>query len=70
MIKKIMYSLRLPNIQYTPTLLQLPDRHVMKPNGVLEYVCVSLYSWEYHVNFMVLTTKNNLGGHPLIVGRP
>jgi len=33
---------------------------------------VSLYldSWEYPIDFMILTTKNNLGCHPLILGRP
>src|ERR1700733_13219339 len=58
-----------PNLQYTPTLLQLADRSVIKPDGVLEDVCVSLDSWEYLIDFMVLTPKNNLGGHPLIIGR-
>jgi len=43
---------------------------VIKPYGALEDVCVSLDSWEYPVDFMVLTPKNNLGGHPLIIGRP
>lgn len=65
-----MDSLRLPNLQYTPTLLQLEDRSVIKPDGVLEDVCVSLDSWEYLVDFMVLIPKNNLGGHPLILRRP
>ena len=70
MSKQVMDSLRLPNLQYTPTLLQLEDRSVIKPDGVLEDVCVSLDSWEYLVGFMVLTPKNNLGGHPLFLGRP
>lgn len=65
-----MDTLKLPNLQYTPTLLQLADRSVIKPDGVLEDVCVSLDSWEYPVDFMLLTPKNNLGGHPLILGRP
>ena len=53
----------------TPTLLQLADRSVIKPDGVLEDISVSLYSWEYPIDFMILTPKNNLGGHPLILGR-
>jgi len=48
----------------------LADRSMIKPDGVLEDVCVSLDSWEYPVDFMVLTPKNNLGGHPLILVRP
>ena len=37
---------------------------------MLEDVCVSLDSWEYPIDFMVLTPKNNLARHPLILGRP
>jgi len=37
---------------------------------VLEDILVSLDSWEYPVDFMILTPKNNLGGHPFILGRP
>jgi len=70
MSKQVMDTLRLPNLQYTPTLLQLADRSVIKPDGVLEDVRVSLDSWEYPIDFMVLTPKNNLRGHPLILGRP
>ena len=64
-----MEILKLPNLQYTPTLLQLANRSVIKSDGVLEDISVSLGSWEYLVNFMILTPKNNLGGHPLILGR-
>ena len=31
---------------------------------------MSLWPWEYLVDFMILTPKNNLGGHPLILGIP
>ena len=70
MSKQTMEQLKLPNPLYTPTLLQLADRPVIKPEGVLEDILVSLDSWEYPVDFMILTPKNNLGGHPLILGRP
>jgi hypothetical protein len=36
MSKQTMNQLKLPNLQYTPTLLQLADRSVIKPDGVLE----------------------------------
>ena len=68
--KQTMEQLKLPNLLYTPTLLQLADRSIIKPDGVLEDISVSLDSWEYLVDFMILTPKNNLGGHPLILGRP
>ena len=70
MRKQTLERLKLPNILCTPTLLQLANRSVIKPDGVLEDISVSLNSWEYHVDFMILTPKNNLGGHPLILGRP
>lgn len=70
MRKKPMEQLKLPNLLYTPTLLQLADRSVIRPDGVLEDISVSLDYWEYPVDFMILTRKNNLGGHTLILGRP
>ena len=39
-----MDQLKLPNLQYTPTLLQLEDRYVIKHNIILEDVVVSLDS--------------------------
>ena len=46
MSKQNMEQLKLPNLLYTPTLLQLADRSVIKPDGVLEDISVSLDSWE------------------------
>ena len=57
-----MEQLKLPNLLFTTTLLQLVDRSIIKPDGVLEYISVSLDSWEYPVDFMILTPKSNLGG--------
>eukprot|EP00253_Pinus_taeda_P013839 PITA_13839 len=68
--RQTMEQLKLPNLLFTPTLLQLADRSIIKPDGVLEDISVSLDSWEYPVDFMILTPKSNLGGHPLILGRP
>eukprot|EP00253_Pinus_taeda_P034750 PITA_34750 len=69
MSRQTMEQLKLPNLLFTPTLLQLADHSIIKPNGVLEDISVSLDSWEYPVDFMILTPKSNLGGHPLILGR-
>lgn len=57
MIKQTMEQLKLPNLKYTPTLLQLADMSIIKPDGILEYVFVYLDSWEYFVHFMFLTPK-------------
>ena len=43
---------------------------MIKPDGVIEDIPMSLYSWEYPVDFMMLNPKNDLGGHPIILGRP
>eukprot|EP00253_Pinus_taeda_P008478 PITA_08478 len=69
MSRQTMEHLKLPNLLFTPTLLQLADRSIIKPNGVLEDILVSLDSWQYLVDFMILTPKSNLGGLPLILGR-
>ena len=70
MSRQIMDKMKLPNLLFTPTLLQLADRSVIKPDGVIEDIPVSLDSWDYPMDFMILTPKNNLGGHPIILGRP
>ena len=48
----------------------MADRSIIKLDGVLEDISVSLDSWEYPVDFMILTPKRYLRGHPLILGRP
>eukprot|EP00253_Pinus_taeda_P003091 PITA_03091 len=70
MSRQTMEQLKLPNLLFIPTLMQLSDQSIIKPYGVLEDISVSLDSWEYPVDFMILTPKHNLGGHPLILGRP
>lgn len=44
MSKQTMNQLKLPNLQYTPTMLQLADRFVINLDGVLEDIFVFLYS--------------------------
>lgn len=69
MTKNMLDKLQLKNLQYTPSISQLADRSIIKSKGVLEDILMSLDSWEYLVNFMVLTPKTNLGGHLLILRR-
>lgn len=54
----------------TPTILELADRSTIKPEGVIEDLIISVESWNYPADFVVLQTKTKLGGHPLILGRP
>jgi len=68
MTKKTMDQLGLVHIRPTPTMLELKDRSKIKPKGVLYDVVVSLDSWEYPTDFIVLQPQNLVGGHPLILG--
>ena len=65
-----MKHLKLHNIKTTTTILELADRYKVVPEGILEDIIISLDSWEYPVEFLILQPKTNLGGYPLILGRP
>ena len=41
-------------LQPTSSILELVDRATVKPAGVLHDIIVSIASWEYPVNFMVV----------------
>ena len=64
------HNLSIYNIRPTPTILELENRSKVKPKGVVDDVIVSIDSWEYLVVFIIPQPKSNLGGHPLILGRP
>ena len=51
------------------TLLELADRSVIKPEGILQDILVSVDSWEYPIEFIVINPKIRLDGHPMILGR-
>ena len=70
MTLETMKTLQLTNLQHTTIVLELADRSKVIPEGILEDIIVSLDSWEYPVDFLVLQPKSNLGGHPIILGRP
>eukprot|EP00253_Pinus_taeda_P020901 PITA_20901 len=70
MTLEIMKALRLTNLQHTTVVLELADRSKVIPKGILKDIIVSLDSWEYPVDLLVLQPKSNLGGHPIILGRP
>jgi hypothetical protein len=65
-----MHALGLRNLKHTPTVLELADRSTVKPVGKLEDVTISVDSWHYPIDFLVLQTQSSVGGHPLILGRP
>ena len=57
-------------IRETPTILELANPSTIKPEGVIEDLIISIESWNYPADFVVLRTKTKLGGHPFILGRP
>ena len=43
---------------------------MIKPIGVLDDIIVSVASWEYPIDFMVVESKDPSKGHPIILGIP
>jgi len=48
----------------------LADFSTVTPEGIVEDVFVSVDSWEFPADFLVLQRKEKLIGYPLILGRP
>lgn len=55
-----MKYLKFPNIQLTTTILELEDRSKVLPEEILEDIIVSLDSWEYPVDFLILQQKKKI----------
>eukprot|EP00253_Pinus_taeda_P026992 PITA_26992 len=62
-------KLGITSVEPTSTLLKLVDRSVVRPEGTLHDVMVSVDSWEYPTDFLIINPKTRLDGHPLILGR-
>jgi hypothetical protein len=56
-------------LRNTQTVLQLADRSIVKPEYMLEDIIISIDSWEYPTDFLVLQIKSQSNGYPLIFGR-
>ncbi|XP_059073393.1 uncharacterized protein LOC131874162 [Cryptomeria japonica] len=52
------------------TINGLADSLTVTPDRVVEDLIVTLDSWEYPTNFMILSPKATLGEYPVILGRP
>eukprot|EP00253_Pinus_taeda_P011097 PITA_11097 len=57
-------------LEPTTTLLELADHSLIKPEGTLPDVMVSVDTWEYLAKLFIINPRNRLDGHPLILGRP
>eukprot|EP00253_Pinus_taeda_P012698 PITA_12698 len=63
-------KLGITSVEPTSTLLELANQSMVRPEGTLHDIMVSVDSWEYPTNFLIINPKNRLDGHPLILGRP
>jgi len=71
MTKDTMLKLNLQSsLRKISVVLQLANCSTMTPEGIMEDAMVSIDSWEYPVDFLVLQPKEKLIGYPLILGRP
>lgn len=43
---------------------------MVRQEGALQDIIVSIDSWEYLIDFLVVNPRSRLDGHPLILGRP
>ena len=63
-------KLGISSLEPTTTLLELADRSVIKREGIVQDILVSMDSWEYLANFLAINPKNRMDEHPLILGQP
>jgi hypothetical protein len=63
-----MKALQLNHLRPIQTLLELADKSVITPAGSLDDITVTLASWEYPVDFLVIHPKSSKPGHPVVPG--
>jgi hypothetical protein len=71
MTKDTMLKLNLRgSLRDTHIVLQFADRSIVKPEGMLEDIIISIDYWEYPTYFLLLQIKSQFNGYPLILRRP
>lgn len=70
MTKEIFTNLGFHGLRQTPIILELAGRYCVKLEGVLEDIFITVESWRYLTDFLILQRNSNLREHPLIMGRP
>jgi len=69
MTNEIMNNLNIHNLmRQISILLQMANKSMIKHEGILEDIIITLHSWEYLVDFLILHTKTNAWRYPLILG--
>jgi hypothetical protein len=63
-----MKTLQLDHLRPTQTLLELADKSVITPTRSLDDITVTLASWEYPVDFLVIHPKSSKPGHLVVLG--
>ena len=53
---KILHTLGLRNLKLTPIVLELTDRSTVRPLGKLQDITISVDSWNYPIDLLVLQT--------------
>ena len=53
-------KLGITSVEPTSTLLELADQSVVRPEGTLHDVMVSVDSWEYPIDFLIINPKPDL----------
>jgi hypothetical protein len=57
------------SFQPTQIMLQLVDQLVIRLVSTLHDIAISVDSWEYPVDFLIINPRSGLEGHPLILSR-
>jgi hypothetical protein len=66
-----MQKLQINQLRPTQTMIELVDKSVISPAGSLDDVTVTLASWEYPVDFLVIYSKSSSKlGHHVVLGHP
>jgi hypothetical protein len=66
-----MQKLQINHLIPNQTMIELADNAVISPAGCLDDVKVTLDSWEYLVDFLVIYSKSSSKpGHPVVLGHP
>eukprot|EP00253_Pinus_taeda_P002518 PITA_02518 len=65
---KTCQALGIAALEPTTTSLELADRSVVRLEGTLHDIIVSVDSWDYPVDFLVINPRSRFDGHPLILG--
>jgi hypothetical protein len=70
MLVNTMKTLQLDHLRATQTLLELADKSDITPSRSLDDITMTLVSWEYPVDFLVIHPKSSKPGHPMVLIRP